>query len=98
MLSEKDIPEIHDIAEWAHREWKAGKKVLIRCQAGLNRSGLIVALVLISEGYDPKDAIDLIRACRSPHALCNADFVKYLERLPREISLSSVLEAIVRPQ
>lgn len=80
-ISEQDIPEIHDIAEWAHREWKAGKKVIIRCQAGLNRSGLIMALVLISEGYDPKDAIDLIRARRSPHALCNADFVRYLESL-----------------
>ena len=80
-LSEKDIPEIHDIAEWAHREWKAGKKVLIRCQAGLNRSGICTALVLVKDGYEPKHAIDLIRARRSPHALCNADFVRYLEGL-----------------
>lgn len=80
-LSEKDIPEIHDIAEWAHREWKAGKKVLIRCQAGLNRSGICMALVLMKDGYGPKHAIDLIRARRSPHALCNADFVRYLEGL-----------------
>ncbi len=80
-LSEKDIPEIHDIAEWAHREWKAGKKVLIRCQAGLNRSGICMALVLMKDGYGPKHAIDLIRARRSPLALCNADFVRYLEGL-----------------
>jgi len=80
-LSEKDIPEIHDIAEWAHREWKAGKKVLIRCQAGLNRSGICMALVLMKDGYGPKHAVDIIRARRSPHALCNADFVRYLEGL-----------------
>jgi hypothetical protein len=83
-LSKRDIPEIHDIADWAHREWKAGKKVLIRCQAGWNRSGLITALVLIREGYKPEDAIALIRTHRSPHAPCNADFVRYLENLSIE--------------
>ena len=57
-----------------------------------------MALALMNDGHKAKDAIDLIRARRSPHALCNADFVRYLERLPRERSLSSVLEAIVRPQ
>ena len=51
-----------------------------------------------SGGRTAKDAIDLIRARRSPHALRNPDFARYLERLPREGSLSSVLEAIVRPQ
>jgi len=81
VLSEKDIPEIHSIADWAYMEWKAGKKVLIRCQAGLNRSGICMALVLMKDGYGPKHAIDLIRARRSPHALCNADFVRYLEGL-----------------
>jgi len=83
-LSEKDIPEIHDIADWAYREWKSGKKVLIRCQAGLNRSGICTSLMLLKEGYSAKDAIDLIRARRSPHALCNADFVRYLENLSIE--------------
>ena len=83
-LSEKDTPEIHDIAEWAHREWKAGKKVLIRCQAGWNRSGLVTALVLLKHGHKPEEAINLTRARRSPHALCNADFVRYLENLSIE--------------
>lgn len=32
-------------------------------------------------GYTPKDAIDLIRAGRSPNALCNKDFVAYLKSL-----------------
>lgn len=80
-LSEKDIPEIHEIADWAHREWKSGKKVLIRCQAGLNRSGICMALVLMKEGYQPNEAINLIRSLRSPYALCNADFVRYLQSL-----------------
>lgn len=86
VLSEKDIPEIHSIADWAYMEWKAGKRVLIRCQAGWNRSGLVMAIVLIKHGLKPKEAISLIRAKRSPHALCNQDFADYLENLTRLVS------------
>jgi protein-tyrosine phosphatase len=79
-LSAQDIPEIHNIAEWAFEQWTSGKKVLIRCQAGWNRSGLVMALVLIKHGLSPREAIRLIREKRSPHALCNQDFVNFLER------------------
>lgn len=80
-LNRKNLPEIHSIADWVYSEWKAGKKVLVRCQAGLNRSGLVIALVLIKDNYAPKDAIDLIRTRRSPYALFNSDFVKYLQEI-----------------
>ena len=69
---------IEHVADWAYGEWKAGRKVLIRCQAGLNRSGLIMALVLIRDGKSPIEAIDLIREKRSPVALNNVNFLKYL--------------------
>jgi len=62
----------------AHADWKAGRRVLIRCQAGLNRSGLVMALVLIREGYSPEDAIALIRVKRGEDALFNARFVTWL--------------------
>lgn len=62
----------------AHADWKSGKRVLIRCQAGLNRSGLVMALVLIREGYTPAEAIDLIRAGRGDSALCNPIFEQWL--------------------
>lgn len=62
----------------AHADWKAGKKVLIRCQAGINRSGLITALVLIREGYSPQEAIDLIRSKRCEAALTNSHFATWL--------------------
>ena len=62
----------------AHSDWKAGKRVLIRCQAGLNRSGLVMALVLIREGYAPEEAIKLIRRQRGEAALCNYRFVRWL--------------------
>ena len=73
------VPEILQLAEWLHYEWKMGKKVAARCQAGWNRSALIVALVLLKEGYSPKEAISLIRERRSPNALCNPHFVEFIE-------------------
>ena len=62
----------------AHADWKAGKKVLIRCQAGINRSGLVTALVLIRDGYSPEDAISLIRAKRCEAAISNRHFESWL--------------------
>lgn len=82
-LDESNLPDIHAMADWVYEEWKSGKKVLVRCQAGWNRSGLVTALALMKDGHKAKDAIDLIRARRSPHALCNEDFVRYLEDLSR---------------
>lgn len=78
VLAEHDIPEIISIAKWLHTEWKSGKKVLARCQAGWNRSGLVMALILCWEGFSPDEAIHFIRLKRSPYALCNQDFVRWL--------------------
>ncbi len=67
-----------ELADWLHTKWKNGSRSLSRCAAGWNRSGLVMALVLMKEGYGAKEAIELIREKRSPNALCNSDFVKFL--------------------
>lgn len=76
-------PEVYQecerIADWAHSEWKLGSKVLIRCQAGLNRSGLITSLVLLREGMDLAQILELIRSKRGEFALSNKYFVEYLK-------------------
>lgn len=64
-----DLETVREIIVWAHKRWKDDKKVLIRCQAGLSRSGFITALVLVRDGMEMQDAIDLIRKQRSPFAL-----------------------------
>jgi protein-tyrosine phosphatase len=52
---------------------------VVHCQAGLNRSGLIAALVLMDSGaYGADGAIELLRAKRSEAVLCNQKFVEYL--------------------
>ena len=73
--------ELDDIASMAYADWKKGKKVLFRCKAGLNRSSLCAALVLIKAGYTADDAIALIRKKRSKYALFNKTFVTYLQSL-----------------
>ena len=55
-----------------------GKKVLVHCQAGLNRSGTVSALALINLGFTPKDALALLRDKRSPLVLCNKTFEDFI--------------------
>ncbi|GLW66115.1 protein phosphatase [Actinomadura rubrobrunea] len=64
-----------DRAAWAVR---SGRRVLVRCRAGYNRSGLVVAQTLVTLGFTADDAVFLIRRHRSPWALNNRLFVEYL--------------------
>lgn len=73
--------ELHDLVVAAHRDWKKGKRVLVRCQAGINRSGLVMALILIREGYSAQGAIDLMRAKRGEAVLTNKHFESWLKDL-----------------
>jgi hypothetical protein len=82
-MSGIDFKELFQIVRIAHEDWKSGKRVLIRCQAGLNRSGLVMALVLMREGYSAEEAICLIRDKRSQYALFNSTFEKWLLSLPK---------------
>ena len=80
-----DLHELFKTARYAYNEWSEGKRVLIRCQAGWNRSGLITALVLMLHGVDAKAAIELIRNKRSSHALCNPEFEDFLLSLDPDL-------------
>jgi protein-tyrosine phosphatase len=73
-----DQRDIDQAVSSIYSDWKAGKRVLIRCQAGWNRSGLITGLVLMREGYSANEAIELIRNRRSLNAICNQTFEQYL--------------------
>lgn len=77
-MSDFDTADLHELVATAHRDWKAGKQVLVRCQAGINRSGLIMALVLIREGFSAEAAIELMRDKRSRSVLRNEVFERWL--------------------
>ena len=80
-LDEASKPEIIQLADWLHSEWKLGKKVASKCQMGWNRSGLVCALLLLKEGFTASEAVELIRAKRSPHALSNPYFVEFIHEV-----------------
>ena len=89
-LRDANIGYLLNIARTLHAEWKAGRRVLTRCQAGWNRSGLITALILLIEGYSAEAAIDLIRRRRTPDALCNHRFEKFLRELTPSMLVDTV--------
>jgi hypothetical protein len=47
------------------RAWHAsGRSVFVHCDAGMNRSALVVGAVLIASGMAPRDAVELVRTRR----------------------------------
>lgn len=58
-----------------------GRRVLVRCSGGLNRSGLVSASALAHLGHTPDEAMALVRAARGPWALTNPGFVTHLRSL-----------------
>ncbi|MFD0305112.1 dual specificity protein phosphatase family protein [Streptomyces sp. NPDC127119] len=66
------------LARTATEALEEGRRVLVRCFHGYNRSGLVVAHALVLTGRTSDEAIRLIRARRSPWALHNELFVEYL--------------------
>jgi hypothetical protein len=67
----------------------AGRRVVVNCSAGLNRSGLLVGRTLIQLGHPPAEAVELVREARGPHALSNVAFTKFLliDCTPRRLAL-----------
>lgn len=66
------------LADTAVAALRRGRRVLVRCGAGDNRSGLVVAQSLTAMGYSAEDAIAVVRRRRSDRALNNRLFVDYL--------------------
>lgn len=56
----------------------AGRRVLVRCSGGLNRSGVVVAEALVLLGHSPEAAVAAVRRARGPWALTNPGFVAHL--------------------
>ncbi len=57
-----------------------GKRVLIHCQGGRNRSAVLAGLMMkIHHRNDPFNYVDYIREIRGPSAFNNSEFVKFIE-------------------
>jgi protein-tyrosine phosphatase len=77
-IKDIDLDRLRQAVEFGYDRWKQGDRVLVRCQAGLNRSGLVLALILIKDGLTPQEAINRIRDNRGPDALFNENFHAWL--------------------
>ena len=77
-ITDIDLDRLRQAVDFGYDRWKQGDRVLVRCQAGLNRSGLVLALILIKDGLKPQDAIARIRDNRGEDALFNRDFHNWL--------------------
>jgi len=66
---------------------RKGQKVLVTCAAGLNRSGLVVALALrMATQMHPEEIIRRIRAARGERALSNPAFERIVRGFGSRIS------------
>ncbi|MFC7304835.1 dual specificity protein phosphatase family protein [Streptomyces monticola] len=77
-LDEGELAGVGRLARIAGAAVADGRRVLVHCYSGYNRSGLVIAAALIADGHTADEAIRLIRARRSPYALHNDVFVGYL--------------------
>ena len=77
-IKDIDLNRLRQAVEFGYDRWKQGDRLLVRCQAGLNRSGLVMSLILIKDGFTPYQAIDLIRQRRTDIALFNENFANWL--------------------
>jgi Dual specificity phosphatase, catalytic domain len=76
-----DEAQLYELADLVRAKRRDGK-VLVHCQAGLNRSGLVTALALILGDMHPADAIAMLRRKRCDVVLCNSTFERWLLARP----------------
>lgn len=71
-----------DVAREIAHEIAAGRRVLVSCAEGVNRSAFVACVVLMLQGATAHEAISLVRRCRKPHSgkmpLCNTYFQRTL--------------------
>ncbi|MFE5537375.1 protein phosphatase [Streptomyces sp. NPDC056492] len=77
-LTAAELHGVQDLARTGVSALDKGLTVLVRCHSGYNRSGLVIAQMLIERGLPAGEAVALVRERRSPAALSNEAFTSYL--------------------
>ena len=77
--STEQLAALRRLSGWLAQQVQAGRRVLVTCQEGLNRSGLIVAATIMrATGRPAAEVVRLLRSRRSGWVLCNDTFVELL--------------------
>jgi len=80
-LDNSQQKQVITAASTVARLLQLGRKVLVTCALGVNRSALVAALALVMLGWDGEAAIKKIREKRTPSALFNQHFQKMILRV-----------------
>ncbi len=83
-----DLDRLHAVAKLGAELVRRGDRVLAHCGLGINRSALMIALILMYLGLDSRAAVERCRE-RRPGALYNEVFADYL--------LSGLVKSTLRP-
>lgn len=69
---------ISDFVARLTRRIQSGERLVVHCRAGIGRTGVIACAVLITAGYSPHDAIELVseaRGVRIPDTEAQRDWI-----------------------
>lgn len=81
-ISQRVQKSIASASDMLAEEHKNGRKILVTCFAGRNRSGLVTGLTLMKRfGLTGESAIAEVKERRGEHALTNPVFTNYLKSL-----------------
>lgn len=83
-ILDSDLPDLemlHSVARLSADLCRKGESILTHCKMGLNRSALLLGVILTYLGISGSEAVELLRHKR-PGALFNPKFSSYLASLP----------------
>lgn len=80
-----DLNVLGGVVAWILERYRAGNRVLVRCHAGLNRSGLVAvpAMTWIAPDLSFDEALSIARVNRHELVLCRSEFEVAARKLAR---------------
>ena len=88
-IKDHDVPSSHtvvaDFAGKLEQELKAGKAIVIHCFAGIGRSSLMAACVLVIHGRSAIDAFNQIRQVRGCHVPDTGAQFEWVESFAKQL-------------
>jgi protein-tyrosine phosphatase len=79
--TQEEVGRAWQAAKTVAKRMRQGKRVLVTCHMGLNRSAIVTGFALVMLGFDADDAIRRVRSIRGERAFSNHHFVELLRQV-----------------